>query len=535
MIAGLYARVSTGNQEVQETIGSQLDEVKGRIETDGNILPQDNIFSDDGWTGEMLQRPGLDAMRDAVHSGRFEVLYVYDRGRLSRMFFHQEIILEELEDRGIKFVSLHDINALTPEEHVLQSMQGVFAQYERIKIAERFRRGKLYKARMGTIINGQAPYGYTYIPKNGDQSARIIINEEEARVVRMIFNWVGVECVSLREVIRRLKHLGIPPRKGKRDVWTKGPLVRLLERRTYFDGLVYYNKTEAIVARKPTKNTKYKKIKRTSRKARPVGDWISFNVPKLIVEEWLFEKVQKALANNKLYASKNKKYDYLLTGLVYCECGRRRTGDTSNQSGHHYYRCTDRILSFPEIAECKASGVNAAVLDGLFWLKLREFLGDPVELRKRAEEWLGDKVSLDTSSQSEKQMLIRESEGLKEEGLRYAKAYGAGALAFEQFRELSEEIKKKDRSIQTQIKELDKKRVPAVAIDEATTDKLCSSAQFVLGAVGWEDKKKLVHDIISHVNVFDGGEVEVKGHLPLFDQKVGYEPIYRNCGITQCR
>src|SRR3989337_4397805 len=147
MIAALYARVSTAKQEEQETIDSQVNEIRARIATDGHVLPEENVFQDDGWTGEMLVRPGLDLMRDAANEGKFEILYVYDRGRLSRVFAYQEVIIEEITNRGIKFVTLHDIDAVTAEERVLQAMQGVFHEYERVKIAERFRRGKLYKAR----------------------------------------------------------------------------------------------------------------------------------------------------------------------------------------------------------------------------------------------------------------------------------------------------------------------------------------------------------------------------------------------------
>jgi site-specific DNA recombinase len=223
LVAALYARVSTGRQENEETIDSQIDEIKTRIEMDGNILSPEHIFKDDGWTGEMLQRPALDAMRDAAMTESFQVLYVYDRGRLSRVFAYQEVILEEIIDKGIQFITLHDVQAQTAEERVLQAMQGVFHEYERVKIAERMRRGKHYKAKAGVIINGDSLYGYKYIRKTDTEPVRYEINEDEARVVRMIFNWVGVEGISLRDVIRRLYEMKIPPRKRKREFWTKGP------------------------------------------------------------------------------------------------------------------------------------------------------------------------------------------------------------------------------------------------------------------------------------------------------------------------
>ena len=165
LVVALYARVSSSKQEVKQTIESQIAEIKSRIKKDGNVLPKENIFIDDGWSGELLQRPSLDLMRDTAKADKFKILYIYDRGRLSRIFFHQEIVMEELKDGNIEVVSLHDAKATTPEEKVMQSMQGDFHQYERIKIVERMRRGKLYKAREGILINGHALYGYSYIKK----------------------------------------------------------------------------------------------------------------------------------------------------------------------------------------------------------------------------------------------------------------------------------------------------------------------------------------------------------------------------------
>lgn len=222
MIAALYARVSTAKQEEQETIDSQVNEIRARIVADGHVLPEENVFQDDGWTGEMLVRPGFDLMRDAANEGKFEILYVYDRGRLSRVFAYQEIIIEEITNKGIEFVTMHDMQAKTPEEHVLQAMQGVFHEYERVKIVERFRRGKLHKARSGHLINGQAPYGLTYIVKQGNESAKIIVNDEEAKVVNKVFRWLVVDRLPVRGIRRKMFELGYKPKKGKKIIGEVG-------------------------------------------------------------------------------------------------------------------------------------------------------------------------------------------------------------------------------------------------------------------------------------------------------------------------
>src|SRR4051812_48862917 len=100
--AALYARVSTRRQEEEETIGTQLDELRDRIQADGHLLVEECVYTDEGWTGELLARPAIDRLREDARAGRFEVLYVYDRGRLARKFVYQEILLEELENAGIQ-------------------------------------------------------------------------------------------------------------------------------------------------------------------------------------------------------------------------------------------------------------------------------------------------------------------------------------------------------------------------------------------------------------------------------------------------
>lgn len=533
-IAALYARVSTARQEEQETIKSQLDEIKSRVVSDGNTLPEENIFQDDGWTGEMLERPGLDQMRDAASEGKFEILYVYDRGRVSRIFAYQEIILEEIANKGLEFVTLHDIAAHTPEEHVLQAMQGVFAQYERVKIAERFRRGKLHKARNGILINGQALYGYRYIKKvDKDTPPRYEINEEEARVVRMIFQWVGLERLSVYEVRRRLYQLKILPRKGRNPYWTRGPIIRLLRCESYLTGTIFYNKSEAIVAKKPLKHEKYKKVKRSSRRVRPQEDWIPYKTTPILENNGLFERVQEILDYYKKYQPKNKRYDYLLSGLVWCECGERRVGDGYSKGGNHYYRCIERVKKFPFNYNCKSQGVNAIIADGLLWHELKKFLTDKKMMRQQAEEWLKAEVARSKIDQSEQQRTKSLLQRTKDEEMRYVKAFGSGAIEEEQLRILLSELKKKKLVYEVQLREMESVKFDGV-IDSETVDKLCTEAEIVLKSYLSEDKKKVVQDIIEKVTIFNKGEVRVAGHLPQFTQYMGYELERRYCRTSKC-
>lgn len=535
-VAALVARVSTARQEEQETIDPQIDEIKEKIRADGNILPPENIFQDDGWTGEMLQRPGLDAMRDAAQEGRFEVLYVYDRGRISRVFAYQEIVIEELENKGIEFVTLHDVKAGTPEERVLQAMQGVFHEYERVKITERMRRGKLFKSRNGILINGHSLYGWDYIKKVETAAetkvpAHYEINEEQARVVRMVFDWVGKKGVSTREVIKRLYDLGIPPRKGKTTFWTHGPIVRLLRCESYVSGIVYYNKSEAVVAKKPLKNIKYKKIKRNSRGMRPREEWIPFNVPKIIEDQFLFDKVQKILEYNQNFACKKRKYDYLLSGFAYCECGNKRVGDGVDKD-NYYYRCAERLYTYPLEKKCHSKGTNAAVLDQVFWRELLKFINNPSQIEQAAEKWLKDSVNNDVDK-LEREQLVEFIAKVEDEEQRYAKAYGIGALEFEKFRDLMRDTKRKKEGYQQQLDALTGK-IANQGIDNIHLEEIVEEAKKVFQAQNQDNKKQIVRDIITKVIVKGGLEVEVRGRIPLFASNMGYELKSRNSWIAEC-
>jgi site-specific DNA recombinase len=534
--AALYARVSTGRQENEQTIESQLDEVKRRITEDGNVFLPQNIFIDDGWSGELLARPSLDKVRDMAREGSFEVLYVYDRGRLSRTFAHQELIIEELTDKGIKFVSLHDIQADTPEGRVMQAMQGVFHEYERVKIAERMRRGKLYKAKNGVIINGDPLYGYKYIRTNPNEPKICVINEDEAKAVRLIWSWFGNDRLSINQMIKNLYDLRIYPRKRKSDFWTKGPIIRILKCETYITGKAYYNKSESVVAKSPIKDTKYKKIKKTSRRVREREDWIAFDVPKLINEYALYQKIQGILEFNQKYAHSKRKYAYLLSGLIYCGCGSRRSGDGACKYGHYYYRCTERIKSYPYPSRCTSSGINAPVLDAMLWHELKERLFSYPMIKKYADKWLNSFSVVSNEDMLEKQRLLEMIKKTEEEESRYSKAYGTGTLEFERFEELMKDAKKRIASYQKQLSEIAERSAQTSV--KISVDELVEEVMNIVKELDFSDKFKTIRDIIDKVIVSERSGVEVWGHLPLpalITEKLGYESKYRDCRITKCR
>src|SRR3954463_10637645 len=214
----LYARVSSDQQTEQGTIASQVAALEARILQDGLPLEPDHRFIDEGHSGATLIRPALEHLRDAVAAGTVDRVYVHSPDRLGRRYAYQVLLIDEFRRLGVEIVFLNRAIGLSPEDDLLLQVQGMVAEYERAKILERSRRGKRHAAREGAVsVLSGAPYGYRYIGKrDGGGCARYQVDEEEARVVRLIFGWVGRDRVSIGEVCRRLQAQGYPTRGGKR-------------------------------------------------------------------------------------------------------------------------------------------------------------------------------------------------------------------------------------------------------------------------------------------------------------------------------
>ena len=227
MRAALYARVSTETQQARGTIGSQLAVLRDRVAAEGDELVAE--FCDDGHSGARLDRPGLDALRDAAEAGLIETVWCLSPGRLARIYAYQVIVPGELALHGVS-ARFTDAPALgdDPQATLLTRVQGVIAEYERAKIAERYRRGKLFRSRAGEVLAWRTPYGYRRIPRDQAGAARLEVFEPEAAVVRRIFDDYVNGGHSLREIVRRLSADGVPAPKDNRPLWGTSTLSRLL-------------------------------------------------------------------------------------------------------------------------------------------------------------------------------------------------------------------------------------------------------------------------------------------------------------------
>src|SRR3989442_9461233 len=231
MRVATYARVSSESQEARGTIGSQLEALREKLSELGHEIVHE--YKDDGYSGSRLDRPGLDALRDAAELGLFEQVWCLTPDRLARSYAYQILITDELARHEVQVCYL-DAPPFRddPEATLLVQVQGVIAEYEKAKIAERNRRGRLFRARAGEIVYRVVPYGYRRIPRGPTGPCHLEIYEPEAVTVRRIFDDFVAGGYSMRRICRRLYEDGILSPSG-RPVWSIVCLSGMLANPTY--------------------------------------------------------------------------------------------------------------------------------------------------------------------------------------------------------------------------------------------------------------------------------------------------------------
>src|SRR5882762_9965484 len=184
----IYARVSTARQEREQTIASQVAALDTAAQKMGLVVRPEHRFIDDGFSGSRLDRPGLDALRDAAADGVLEQVLIYCPDRLARNFVHQQVVVEELVKRGVNVHFVERPITERPEDQLLMQMQGVIAEYERAKIVERMRRGKMHKVRTRQMLPfSRPPYGYQIVRTAQAPHGIVVIDEVQAEHVRLIY------------------------------------------------------------------------------------------------------------------------------------------------------------------------------------------------------------------------------------------------------------------------------------------------------------------------------------------------------------
>lgn len=510
--AAIYARVSTDRQTEAHTIASQVEALRARVVADGLTLSEAMAFLDDGYSGATLVRPALERLRDMVAAGAVERLYVHSPDRLARKYAYQVLLVDELYRLGVAVIFLNRELGRSPEDDLLLQVQGMMAEYERAKILERHRRGKLHAARAGVVnVLSGAPYGYRYVSKHeGGGQARYEIVPDEARVVRQVFDSISRERLTIGEVCRRLTQAGEATRTGK-TVWDRSVVWGMLKNPAY-QGAAAFGKTcqEPLRPRLRGQRGRPLQPKRAvSTVDVPEADWITMAVP-AIVEPEIFAAVSAQLEENRRHARQSQRGAlYLLQGLLECQhCGYALYGKRLSHASrkgktrdYAYYRClgTD-AYRFGGERVCDNTQVRTDRLDLAVWQEVCTLLADPerlaVEYRRRLQPQVQAKQHEHTSLEGQV--------GKLRQGLaRLIDSYAEGLIDKQEFEPRITRLRQRIAHLEEQCQQLaDEAALEAeLRVIIGRLEDFATRVHEGLEDIDWNRKREIIRALVKHVEV----------------------------------
>ena len=336
----IYVRVSTEMQVDGFSLEGQKNVLKRFVEREAMELV--HVYEDAGKSGKSIEgRPAFQRMIDDIQDGlEIDYVLVY---KLSRFGRNAADILTSLE-----LIQSYDVNLIATEEGIdssqtsgklLISVLSAVSEIERENIIEQTMNGRREKARQGGWNGGFAPYGYSLI--NGE----LFINEEEAPVIREIFETFVNDPVGLGGVAKKLNLQGIKKivrQNGTIDTWSRSLIQRIIDNPVYAGYIAFGRRTKQKV--KGTKN-EYRMVE--------TDDYLlSEGKHEPIISRELWEKtVEKRKKTGGAQEScVGYTRTHLLTGILRCpKCGGPMYAQKNswvNKDGENHekysYQCVNR-------------------------------------------------------------------------------------------------------------------------------------------------------------------------------------------------
>ena len=523
----VYARVSTEQQTRGNTVASQLALLRDKAQADQVRLEPDHTFVDEGYSGSTLVRPALERLRDAVADGRIDRVYILAPDRLARRYAYQVLLVEEFRRAGAEVVFLNRTIGVSAEDDLLLQVQGMIAEYERAKILERGRRGRRHAAQTGAVsaLCG-APFGYRYIGRHvGGGVARVEPCEDEARIVRSIFRWIGVDRISLREVCRRLQKVGCVTRTGKVR-WDPTTICGML-RNPVYRGTAMFGRTRSMPAKprlRPIgRRPQPPRRASGSRSATSRDEWIEIPVPALI-DEALFEAAQGQLEENRKRKREGRRRPgWLLQGLVVCRrCGyafygKMARGRMSGQrpADYGYYRCTGTDAHrFGGQATCDNRSVRSDKLEQAVWAEVQAVLKDPARLADEYQRRISE-AQTGGGARDDINTLDRQIARLRSGIERLIDSYAEGIIGRAEFEPRISGLKQRigrlenDRKALTEKLELERDLVLVIGRLEEFTSRL----QIGLSELDWSARRDVIRALVKRIEI-DHDKIDVVFRVP---------------------
>ena len=507
----LYARRS--DRKDNFSIAGQLKELREHAHAEGHEITEE---VQDPWAKRWtLDRPGV----DEIWAWR------WDRFGESPW---PEVLGLELEEYGVRLRSLDD-SGEGEDAELLNGLKGLMAKRERRRIAERSRMGKFQKAREGRLVASKAPaYGFDFNKiRDG-----YVVNKEQMRVVRRIFEWVAINHLSITGVVHRLKDESVPSPSGV-GRWDRGQIRNMINSDLYkphtkeelselgvaphvvaalpdgIYGVVWYGKRRVKLKGKALAEVTKKDPK----------EWIPVPVVDAGLDRHLVEAARLAIVDNVATSKNAARFWEISGGIAYCgECGRRmlasiRKRPAPSQGHYFYYICPRGRYSRDD--GCSHNHHHPAKeLEALVFEQVRAFLSDPNLMRAGLRELVASETTEQERDRSELAYWTEALQNVEIKTERLLDLYLDGGLEKALYEEKMESLRAEERSAREEVERLKARRqmVETAQRDmEALIESYAEAVPEDLDALTSEERHEIYRMLGLRVNLDNTGAVEIRG------------------------
>lgn len=277
-------------------------------------IPEENWYREVASGGDTIaSRPEFQKVLKRIESKNIKAVFVVDCSRLGRPDLEEIGKISKLFRYTNTFIitehRMFDLNEEYDKEQFERELMRGNDYLEYFKKIQK--RGIQISVEDGNYLGTYAPYGYNkiMITVNKKKCPTLEINEDEAKVVRMIFDWYGNEGIGASRICNRLNEMGIKTKNGK--FWKPATIKTMLDNEHYIGKIRYYYRiaNHTVVDQEIVKGT-----------VRNQEYQLHEGKHDAIVDEELFYRIKNKRATMPKYRV-NTTLQNPLSSLIYCKCG----------------------------------------------------------------------------------------------------------------------------------------------------------------------------------------------------------------------
>lgn len=479
--AVLYARYSS-NMQTENSIEAQKLAIYGYAkDNDFKIIAEYIDRAKSGTT--VAKRDEFNRMLSESAEGEFDYVIVHKFDRFARNRNDSRASKRVLEENGVKVISVLEPISDNPEGIIMEGLAETMSEYYSANLSREVKKGFNVRALKCQNNGGRPPLGYMV----DRETERFIINEDEAVIVRLIFD-LYVKGYSYGYIMNELNNRGYKTRLG--NPFAKNSLHDLIKNKKYCG---YY-----IFNRRMSK--KFGKV--NSHKNRPQEEIIEIKggIPAIISEE-TYNKAMAIMETHKRSPAQNcAKHTYLLSSIIRCgHCGEIMHGNThTNFKGSisHTYRCQKK-----NDKSCPNLEIDQKRLDDYVLKLLYENIFDDSLSAKLIQSLKESQYKSLSSFSREVEQLQAKLPNLKARKSNIIKAISNGFIA-EDFKAELSNIELERTQIQLRLSEI-QSNIPTAQLDEQKLSELLAEFRFSVQNRNAVECKRFIKEFVDCVLVSD--------------------------------